>query len=653
MIDEKKMYRDGLLTTLGGVDSGRAANLLGANQLAFATNVRLRGGFAATAPRVTEKVFDFTDDEAEAWFEEHLLQGREFFYSLNGISRLIVSIGGRIFAIERGIVSGAEVFPVIEITPTGATELTNGGFVAPAVDGSVTFDVVSGGKIFAGYPVYVNGMTYVVTLVAANTITATNINDTPATVYADGTIVRFLDPNMPQLPKAWMRQAEQYMIIQNGVDAAIIYDGTTSRRSNSDNLEIPTGTAMVYNEEIGRIALAVAGNQIAIGDIETNNDPSTILKFEEETVLATGGRFKIPMKFGKIIALEMTSNLDRANGQGPMVCFAERGVSSFVLPANRLAWQNLTYPVQVNMPLRYSATSQEHVVSVNSDLYFRSPDGLRSLVWALREFQQPGNVPLSSEMAKVFDNDDPNQLIYGSSIVFDNRLLVTAAPSPSSNGTFHYGLVSLDFDLISRIGQKSPPTYDGMWTNVLIRSLVAGNFDRERAFIFALNASTFKNELWELHRETGFNQTGDTQVRIQSEIQTRAFDFQRPMELKRLDAVEVWMDEVVGEVLIVAEYRPDDYQCWFPINSKNLCQKFEDCTDDAPCKALQTFTKGYRSRIAFGMPRDEADPIDKKPARSGYHFQIRLAWKGQCRIRKVLVRSGWLEESFWNVDKSQ
>ena len=54
------------------------------------------------------------------------------------------------------------------------------------------------------------------------------------------------DINPPDIPYFFFQQAEQYLIIQDGISLPIIYNGATCRRSNLSNSEVPVGTAMAY-----------------------------------------------------------------------------------------------------------------------------------------------------------------------------------------------------------------------------------------------------------------------------------------------------------------------------------------------------------------------------------------------------------------------
>lgn len=564
MTREPKTLKAGMVSALRGVDSGRHPALLEDGQLSFAVNTQLRGGFPATRPRLSKKTLVFENEDDQAWFEDHPIQGytrTAFLTPDKGL--IVVSVGGRIFRI-----SPQDNFAVMDITPDAG--------------------------------------------------------------------------NVPSLPLAWLEQAEQYLIIQNGVDAALIYDGALIRRADPAMREVPTGTAMCYNEEIGRLCVAVGTNEIQIGDVV--GGPTGILKFTETGYLAEGGKFRVPLKYGKVKAMSMIANLDRSNGQGPMVVFAEEGLSTFNLPPNRDKWKELDYPPQVNMPIRYSAMSQNSIVMVNGDLFYRAKDGLRSFLYALREFQAPGNVAVSSEMDRVISKDTQGLLRFACGMLFDNRILFSLSPAPSANGTYHRGWGSLDLNLISRMGTKAPPTYDGLWTGVRPTGMLTGTFDEEeRAFIFALNSDN-ENELWELHREVGYD---NTESRVGCALETRMFNFNNPFEMKDLQNVEVWVDNVRGPVTMGVQWRSDSFSCYTSFcKEAELCATDKDCVtaDDDDCKALESFNPGYRTRLNFGQPSDACDELDKKPLRKFFECQFRVYWSGQCRIRRILARANQVDE---------
>lgn len=632
---DRNIRRDGLLSALGGQDSGRAPVLLRADQIAFAVNVTLRGGFPETRPPFKQHGLNFENLEQSRWFRENRLQGAKPYYAQNGRTILIASVGGRFFVIDV-----QDDFAVSEITPTRQTT-TTAMFTTPAIGASVLIQVDDGSQVFVGYPILVGDERYVVTNVSGNDVTATNQDDDSGANIASGTIVTFLDPNDPNQPIVWFEQAQEWMVGQNGLDAPFLYNGS-SRRSDTST-EVPVGTAMVFNEEIQRLCVAVNGNQVAIGDIA--GGPTSVITFSENTYLNEGFPFQVPMKYGKIVGMTMVANVDRSNGQGPMLVLAQRGISTFNLPASRTTWKDLNYPVQLNMPIRYSATSHNSIVDVNGDVFYRAKDGLRSFAYAIREFgvARWGNKSQSREMSRILKKDSEKLLRYASGILFDNRLLFVASQKPTANGVAHRCIAALDFDLVNSIREDAPPVYEGVWVGMQPSLLLTGEFDdQERAFGFAIN-SQGHNELWEILKEGAFD---NKDVRITSVVESRAMTFNNPIEMTRLKAFELYVENVQGLITIDLKWKPDSYPCWFDWRTGEICFTHEDCSQDPlECKTLAVFKPGYRTRLGFGTPPDDCESLDNKPARLGYDHQIRLTWLGKMGIRKFVVKSEAISES--------
>lgn len=630
------MRRDGLFTALGGVNSGQSPTLIGADQIAFGVNVTTRGGFLTNRPGFDQRGLIFENSEQQDWVLTHAVQGGKTFQLLNGRGLHVASIGGRIF-----IVDPLSKFHISEITPTASTS-TTAGFTVPAIGASVNVTVTSGENIWEGYPVMISGHTYVVTTVSGNVISVTNVDDTAGNVIASPAVVTFLDPNDPNPPIAWMEQADRWFVIQNGLDGAILYDGSTVRRAKP-GVEVPTGTAMVFNEEIQRLCVATIDNLIEIGDIATG--PTSVISFTEKNYLAEGGAFRIPFRFGRINAMVMIANIDRSNGQGAMLVFAQRGITSFNLPPNRNLWKDLQGPVQINMPIRQSSLSQAATVDVNGDVFYIGKQGLHSFAYAIRQFSVWGNKPQSRELNRVIRQGTERLLRYSSSILFDNRLIFTLLPLPSAIGTYHQCMGVLDFDITSSIRGDAPAAYDGIWTGFQPTLLWTGEFaDEERAFAWARNAAGH-NELWEISKNADFD---NGSVRIVSSFETRSLAFSDMTELTEMLACELWIAEVKGTVNFDLKFKPDQFPCWIDYGTREVCNKRIDCTvDPLVCKTMKTFKPGYRTRIGFGTPVDANESIDGKAARVSYEQQMRLEWTGKTEIRKMLLKNIEADESEW------
>lgn len=628
MIKEPRLHRDGLIAAIGGQDSSRNTSLLEPTQFALGINVLCRGGYLETRYGFKKRTIIFANTEQEAWFKTHLFQGGDYYDSSSKKGVFICSVGGRIFRI-----SILDKYRVTEITPTRTTT-TTAAFISPGIGSSVVIAVTDNATVFIGYPLTIGSGRYMVTAKGAGTITIENIDATPGVNILSGTFAYYLHPNPTLLPKVWTLQAENYFLIQNGSDACIIYDGATSRRARrtGSKLEVPTGRAMCYAN--GRIHVAVNRKEIELGDIF--GGPTLIIEFTETTYLAEGGKFRVP---NDITALVVAPVLDTSLGQGPVQIHTEKSIHTLNLPVDRLRWKELTTPIQPVSLVNYGSASQFPAV-VNGDVFFRSPDGLRSHIMARRDFGTWGNVPVSREMQRILDDDANEFLQYSSATQFDNLLLFTVNPLPMNSGRTAYwqGLGVLDFDLISSIGQKSPPVYAGMWTGVNIMQIAKGTFrSKERCFLFVMTSDD-ENELWEIDPKSRFdNDCG----RIKSRVETRAMDFGMPKGLHDLQFAEIWYDRLEGTVDFSLQFKRDQANCWVDYGpSQTVCAKVIDCeVPEGECFTWPTLKPGYGTRLGFGAPPDSAEAFSGALNRYGYEHEFAAEWVGHVRLKALVVKA--------------
>lgn len=634
MINDKKLLRDGVLSVIGGMDSGTNPVLLPPTKVSMLVNAMVRGGFAETRYGFKRRVLTFENDEQQEWFEDNLFQGADFFAPNENSPMFVASVGGRIFKIDV-----LQDYAVTEITPQQGTS-TTANFVSPPQDSSVTVSISDTSLIHIGYPIQIGDGQYEVTAKTLTTVTATNLDATAGVLIASGTPVYYLSPNSSLLSRTWMQQAETYFLIQNGSGACIIYDGATARRAvrNGLKLEVPTGTAMAYWQ--GRIWVAVNKKEIEAGDIygQTGPTATTIIDFTETTYLAEGGRFRVPSGTGDITALKVLPVLDNSLGQGPLMVHTATSISTLNLPVNRERWKDIDEPVQPLALLGYGATSDRSTLPVNSDLFFRAGDGLRTFIMSRREQAGWGNTPISREMERIMRNDDGRFLQYSSATLFDNLFFFTVNPLPFSSGRTAYwrGLGVLDFDLISSMGQKSPPVYSGLWSGVNVLQITKGKFHgKERCFLF-VRSSENVNEFWEIDTQSRFDNDGG---RVKMTLESRSMDFGRPFTLHRLEGAEMWVDRVHGEVDFTLQYLKDQSICWQTWGTKEICAKTRQCEVDGECFEVPNLKPGYKTRKGFARPPSACEPFDERPAELGYQHQVRLEVEGHARLKALILKA--------------
>lgn len=562
-VTDRSRLLDGFLTAEGGVDAGFAPSLIQRNQLAWAVNATVRGGFPRTRPGWWKRVLNFGGDvDLQEAFEEGLFQGAGTYISDSGTSFIAVSISGRIY-----LINVSQGFTVQDITIPG-------------------------------------------------------------------------DPSSATEPQAWFCQAERYLIVQNNKNLPYLYDGSTKRRANTGGIgggvrEVPIGGPMAYGK--GRLWVAHDSEYVG-GDLAYSTDAGrdAVIQFTENTFLNEGGAFSVAN--GPITGLAFGANLDTSLGDGDLLVFTPLSTYAFSAPVDREQWKDLTYPIQRFALLNFGSTTQNAIVPVNGDLFFRSLDGVRSLIYARRDFNEWGNTPISRQIPRALQYDTTQWLYAASAINFDNRLLMTTQPQRVNNrGVFHRGLVVLDFNLVSGMGPKYPPAWEGVWTGQRILQVIATRVGREdKAYMLVLDEAD-KIGLVEITKDGKFDYDGVDDVPTQWILETRSVIFGDALGQKRLMSGEQWYDEVMGNITATVRYRSNESACWATWAQWTDCAEYRNCEPGYPCQTIQYLKPAARSRRALPQPPDQTDPQTGQFTRMGYEFQVRYELTGRLRIKRLAL----------------
>jgi len=445
------------------------------------------------------------------------------------------------------------------------------------------------------------------------------------------------DLNSATKPHAWFQQAENTLVIQNETQAPLFWDGTSMTRSVVAK-QVPVGGPMAYLK--GRLWVA-RDTEFFGGDL-VNSYPAlgrkSVLQFEENTFLAEGGAFAAK---GKVTGLAVAANIDTQLGDGELMIFTRDTAYAFNAPADRTLWKNLRYPIQRIALLHAGSLSQECIVNVNADLIFRSLDGINSFRAAKADFEQWGNTPISRQVERGLAFDTESLLSACSGANFDNRLLMTIQPHyVYGRGVWHAGLVALDYHLVSGMGRKTEPAWEGVWTGLKILRIINVNVaNTVRCFVFALDDEN-RIRLWELTKANRFDVGPDGEdVRIKWSPETRSFTYGRPRELKRLIGAEQWYDLLTGQLDVKWYYRPNLMECWTEWATWSACAKYKEC--DAPpegeCQTVQYFRQQVRPRMAITQPADVPDLQTNSLRSIGYEFQFKLELTGYARLNRLIT----------------
>ena len=384
------------------------------------------------------------------------------------------------------------------------------------------------------------------------------------------------------------------------------------------------------------IALDLVGGAAGTTNYEFRD---AVLNSTENNFIVGGGTFCVPSTKGPITAMKFMAQIDDSQGQGPLVVFTHKTAYFCQAPVDRLTWQNLTNPILPQAKLSYGAKGQWSTIPANSDMVFRSVDGIRSMTLDRQsESGTWGDVPCSFEVSPVLALDNLSLLNFGSAVVFNNRLLHTVGPVSGSNGTYWTGLVTINFDPLSTIRGKEPSVWDsGTWvgsgstSQMQILQLSIGEVSgTERAFALTVNttASPSTIEFWEILQDGAAtaDNDGTNNISIPWQFDSASLRFEVPPKERvymQLNNGELWFDNIVGTLTVRAQYRPDQYPGW---------------TDWAAWQTEQT-SDAANSQPAFvprqGLGEPSAIPVDystDRPMRNFFTLQTRLVFVGHAEF---------------------
>lgn len=451
-------------------------------------------------------------------------------------------------------------------------------------------------------------------------------------------------------------QAEQFLVIQDGglIDKPLFWDGATLRRAVAG--EIPAATCMDYY--MGRLWYA-QGRIYTAGDIVKGASGTigyqfrdAVLKVTENPLAVGGDGFTVPTNAGNIRALKHSANLDTALGQGLLFVFTRKAVYSLSVPVTRSDWiaaTNNNQPLQRVVQLVNGSVNDMSVVPMNGDLFYQSLEpSIRSLMMAVRYFDQWGNVAISSNVNRLMRFNDRALMHAANGIIFDNRLLQATLPKTLPQGIVHQALASLDFVPLSTLGQQLPPVWEGVHEGLDILQLFTGDFGGyERAFAITVSRVDSSLQLWELTDAQRFNKEDNRTTWI---IEFPSFNFKMPFIMKKLVSGELWVDKLLGEVIFKLEYRPDGDVCWHVWNEWKRCSARNSCDDlDNPvCYPLTQYRESFASTMKMPLPPRECQPVSKRPVNMGYQFQCKLTIKGWCQLRGFLLHAETVSEPLYD-----
>lgn len=647
---------DSLSSFGGGVNEGDSPLDLLKSVLAGSINVSVRGKFASHRPSYYKRPVTYATTAIQTVVERGYFQGACYCQNDSGVDSLVALINGRLFQ----FIVVLNVITCSEVTPVGGGMATiepqawlwqaeNFVIANDGENNPLFFDSNAGTSVQS---TYTPPTPFSTTTTADFTVPAigstVNISLTSVTNLVAQTATTPGDIITVPLVGTFQILTITVLVVSalnlTGTPLGITVASGTTVTWSHQGTELPPGRMGAYWLGRNWVSL-VDGKQYIASDIvggasgtQGDNFRDAVLNITENLFLVGGGNFTVPGAVGTIKAIRGLPTLDVSLGQGPLQIFTDTTVFSNNAPVDRLTWQSITNPIQTVSLVSNGATGQNSTVISSGDALFRSIDGERSLIQGRRDFDTWGNVPISFEVSPILDLDDPGLLLWGSAMVFNNRLLQTTTGISDAQGIYWRGLVAINFDEISSLRGKAPSVWEGLWTGMNILQLVAdgtGNAPKfnnvSRCFAFVLNTTTGakKIEIWEILKEGDAinDNDGTKDIPITWQFDSASLKFgvniAENREYMQLNNGELWISDMMAgnPVKFQTQFLPDNYPCWV-----NWFAWQECATSDADNSQPQ-----YRPRMGLGSPSPTfCDPSTNRPLRNGFTFQVRTIIQGHC-----------------------
>lgn len=348
------------------------------------------------------------------------------------------------------------------------------------------------------------------------------------------------------------------------------------------------------------------------------NFRDSVLKWSQNTT-----KFVIPGGAGTINCIIALGALDASLGQGPLQILCDNQIFTASAPTDATTWASLKTPILPVSIIGFGGVGQNAAVVSNGDLILKSGDTtIHSLKLARQDFNQWGNLPISSELNRITNQENVGELSKITFGIADNRALLSCSPIDSAGGIYSQGLVALDFDTTSNLQGKLPSVYDGVWQDLNVLQIVTGKFSKvDRTFVFHLNTTTSQVELWEIltdgTADSSFDENGNPVTTpivwpFESPLIFNAVKGKGEFDLVQLKEGEIYFSHLVGQAKITVWYRPDFDVCWHKWHSFTVVN---NCPNPS-----------YFMRAGLGEPTSKSlsSSLNSHPATVARFFQTRI-----------------------------
>jgi len=370
-------------------------------------------------------------------------------------------------------------------------------------------------------------------------------------------------------------QCERYMVIQDGESHnawedelwPVIMNGSAlvDQSAIPDYQRLPKGNQMAYAH--GRIFVATEyifldsdvwsdnlGNVgFVAGDLIKSKVPEKILNFTETNYLNGGGRIIPTYEAGLITAMTVLGNNLSGTGEGPLVVSYEHGMAAFQVDANREQWFDIELGTIMYTGRGLGCLNDQSYAHSNNGLIYLSKDGLRTIHDTQGKAANAGvsNNPISAEVTDLLSL---SSAVSPSVASAGSRIYMTGN---SEEGTDYFrSLVIMNTFQIGSMTGPTTPIYEGEWTGYNFLQVIESSVIRssDRVYIITQDGN-------DINLMTISDASPDKELPT-CQMFTRYYDFDNPIQAKRLHSVSFNIMDIVGPLTFNLYYRTDGSTLW-------------------------------------------------------------------------------------------
>lgn len=580
------MLYDGNISFAGGQSGGILADRIQADQYAAGVNVSTRNGALSPRPRFVHVPLRFRDAGEHAKYYNLFRQGKfqcACYYRSSSGSFHIVVISGLIFAVDP--LTGKVQHIPIDI-PSGEDQ-TKVDTMHPRLR-RVNFAIAGRFLVLFDWsqqrPVILDGLkarrsrNQIVTRVVSNVST---------------------DLVIPEVPPSRLGTFVQNRLFI-GNEAHEFGAGDPVGGLNAD--------APITFEESMAPSSQYNGQFFSLGTTNVNN-PITYMGFLQTA--------------------------DTSTGYGPLVVATDNSVYTFAANQPRSTWET----GQFGALSLYNAgiAGPRAGVNVNSDLLFISGDGqIRSLNMGRADQAKWANAPMSREVSNWIVASDPSLLTYAVAASFGNMVLFTVNPFTTTalqaNGVRSFdvafrGLVVMELDNVSGMGQSARPAWAGLWQGICPMELCTGIYNGAHMLHAWSKDAGSVNNLYRITDESDYDVFEGVNKPVVSRFYSRMFDFQARFKTKQGSGIDVKLTNLEGAARVDLRYRGSmsgRFAKWreFEFGVKTNCEG--RASDELP----SNHAPGSIRELHFGTPYESlCDCITNERSEYFRSAQLRMTIK--------------------------